>query len=59
VGAREEAVVPAGSLVELAEEHEQLVRRGMDPCGDVGDGFAKLLDGSRLAVGKKWRRHAR
>ena len=56
LGARE-ATVPAVPLVELADEHEQLVGGGLDAGGQLGDAVAEprepraAVGGSRRAVG--------
>jgi len=44
VRTRLEAVVPALLRVELSQHDQQFVRRGVDPHGQCGDGFAELFD---------------
>ncbi len=44
VGARLEAPVPALSLVELADQHQETVSGGMDVGGEFGDLIAQALE---------------
>jgi len=41
---------PAGPFVELTNENKKLVGRGIDPGGEIDDGFVQLIDGE-VAVG--------
>jgi hypothetical protein len=41
--AREETVVPAGTRVELPQQHEQLVSGGMEAGGQGGDRLAEVF----------------
>jgi len=55
VGARGEAVVPAGARVELADEVEQARGGGFEVCGELGDLVARRsVSAIDSGVGMTW-----
>ena len=43
MGTGEEAVVPAGALVELAQQHQELVGSGVEARGQGGNCLAEVV----------------